>query len=118
MKELTCIICPNGCSLQIDDDLNVSGNICLRGKEFAINEIKDPKRTLTSTCKTSFKDVPVIAVKTDGEIRKDDIIKVMSEINKITVNSRMKIGDVVIKNVLNSGVNIVISSDALMEGNN
>ena len=115
MKELTCIICPNGCSLTIDDDLNVTGNLCPRGQQFAINEIKDPKRTLTSSCKTVFKDIPVIAVKTDGEIRKNDILKVMDIINKTTIDSRMKIGDVVIKDVLNSGVNIVISSNALME---
>lgn len=115
MKELTCIICPNGCRLLIDDDLNVTGNLCIRGKDFAINEIKDPRRTVTSTCKTAFKEVPVVAVKTDGEIRKDDILKVIEEINKIVIDKRMSIGEVVINNVLNSGVNIVLSSNALME---
>lgn len=118
MKEFTCIVCPNGCSLLVDEKLNISGNMCPRGKEFAINEITDPKRTVTSTCKTSFLDAPVVAVKTNGEIRKDDITKVIEEINKITINERMKIGDVVIENVLNSGVNIVISSNILMEERN
>lgn len=115
MRELVCIVCPNGCKLTIDDDLNVTGNLCNRGKDFAINEIKDPKRTVTSTCKTAFKDVPVVAVKTDGEVKKDLVKKVIEEINRITIDSRMKIGDVVIKNVLNSGVNIIISSNRLTE---
>ena len=118
MREFTCIVCPNGCSLLIDENLNVSGNLCPRGKEFAINEVANPKRTVTSTCKTSFKDIPVVAVKTSGEIRKEDINKVIEEINKVTINKRMKIGDVVIENVLNSGVNIVISSNILMEERN
>lgn len=117
MKELTCIICPNGCTLSIDDELNVSGNLCPRGKEFALNEIKDPKRSITTTCKTIFKNVPVIAVRSDGEVRKDDVIKVIDEINKVVIDSKMKIGDVVIKNVLGSGVNIILSSNALMEEN-
>ena len=91
---------------------------CYRSKEFAVNEVTDPKRTVTSTCKTSFKDIPVVAVKTSGEIRKEDINKVIEEINKVTINKRMKIGDVVIENVLNSGVNIVISSNILMEERN
>lgn len=118
MKQITCIVCPNGCLLSIDDNLNVSGNLCLKGKEFAVNEIKDPKRTLTSTCKTVFKDAPVISVKTDKEIRKDDVLKVMEEINKVVIDKRMKIGDIVISDVLNSGANIVISSNVLMEGEN
>lgn len=115
MRELTCIVCPNGCSLTVDDDYNVTGNLCPKGKEFALNEIKDPKRVVTSTCKTSFLDIPVVAVKTDGEVRKDDVIKVIKEINSVTINTKMKIGDTVIKNVINSGVNVVISSNALME---
>lgn len=118
MREFTCIVCPNGCSLSIDENLNVNGNMCLRGKQFAINEVTNPTRTITSTCKTLFKDAPVIAVKSNGEIRKDDINKVIEEINKVTINKRMKIGDKVIENVLNSGVDIVISSNTLMEGRN
>lgn len=117
MKELTCIICPNGCSLSIDNELNVTGNLCPRGKEFAINEIKDPKRSITSTCKTVFKDIPVIAVRSDSEVKKDDVKKVIEEINKITIDKRLPIGEIIIKNVINSGVNIILSSNALMEEN-
>ena len=115
MRELTCIICPNGCQLLIDDDMNVSGNTCPRGAKFAVDEIKDPKRSVTSTCKTTFKDTPVIPVRTDGEVRKDDVIKVIEEINKVVINKPMKINDVVIEDVLNSGVNVILSSNALME---
>ena len=117
MKELTCIICPNGCSLSIDNELNVTGNLCPRGKEFAINEIKDPKRSITSTCKTVFKDIPVIAVRSDSEVKKDDVKKVIEEINRITIDKRLPIGEIIIKNVINSGVNIILSSNALMEEN-
>ena len=118
MREFTCIVCTNGCNLNVDDNLNVTGNLCPRGKEFAINEITNPKRTITSTCKTIYENVPVIAVKSDGEINKDDVIKVVDEIKKVTIDSHKKIGDVVISNVINSGVNIVISSNALMEEDN
>ena len=27
MKELICIMCPKGCRLTVDDDLNVTGNL-------------------------------------------------------------------------------------------
>ena len=38
MKEFICIECPKGCHLKVDDDLNVTGNTCPRGKVYAINE--------------------------------------------------------------------------------
>ena len=115
MKELTCIVCPNGCHLIVDDNLNVSGNICNRGKEFALQELSNPQRTITTTCKTKFIDIPVVPVKTDGTINKDLIQDVVKEINKITIEEKLGIGDIVIKNVLNTGVNIVMSSNILKE---
>ena len=35
MKELICITCPRGCHLQVDDNLNVTGNMCPRGAAYA-----------------------------------------------------------------------------------
>jgi CxxC motif-containing protein len=49
MKEFICIECPKGCHLKIDDELNVTGNTCPRGKKYAINEVTCPKRVITST---------------------------------------------------------------------
>ena len=118
MKELVCINCPNSCHLLIDENtLQVSGNRCPRGETFAKDELTRPMRTLCSSVKTVFTDVPVIAVKVSGQIPKDKIFEVMKEINKITVKERMPIGSIVIKNVLDLGVNVVISSGRMMETN-
>ena len=46
MRELTCIVCPRGCRLKIDDDLNVTGNSCPRGAQYAKDELTNPKRTM------------------------------------------------------------------------
>lgn len=116
MKELTCIVCPNGCRLTIDDDLNVTGNICKRGEEFAKQELTNPQRSVTSTCKTSFIDYPVVAVKTDKTVNKDMVKDVIKEINKITIDSRLGIGEIVIKDVLKTGVNVVLCTNDLKEG--
>ena len=115
MKKLTCIICPNGCHLSIDENtLNVSGNKCDRGKEFAIKELTNPTRTISTIVKTKYKDVPVIPVKVSKEIPKDMIFKVIEEINKITINHPVKTGDVIISNVCKiEGVDVVITSDIL-----
>ena len=52
MKEFICIECPKGCRLKVDDEMNVTGNTCIRGKTYAINELTCPKRVITSTPKS------------------------------------------------------------------
>ncbi|SKB00809.1 CxxC motif-containing protein [Caloramator quimbayensis] len=114
MEEFTCIICPNGCKIKvekIEDGFKVEGNICKRGYEFAINEMTNPKRSLCTTVKTSYKDFPRLPVKTDREIPKDMIFKVMEEINKINLTHMVKSNDIIIENVLGTGANIVSTCD-------
>lgn len=52
LREFICIMCPQGCSLQADEEngkvLKVSGNTCPRGKEYAIQEITAPMRNIAT----------------------------------------------------------------------
>ena len=107
MRELTCIICPNSCSLQIDDNLNVSGNLCERGRNFALQEMTDPKRSLTTTVRAKGLDKKVIPVKTDGEISKDMIQEAMKVLHQIVIDHPVKAGDVIVENICNSHVNVI-----------
>lgn len=114
VKKFTCINCPFGCSLTAyvdNNDIKVEGNRCKRGENYAINEIKDPKRIVTSTSKVRGGDRPVVSVKTANEIPKRLIFDVMKEINKVTVKAPVSIGDIVIKNVLDTGADIVATSN-------
>lgn len=113
-KEFTCIVCPNGCHLVVDingDNIKVSGNTCKKGEEFAITELTNPVRTISSTVRTCFKDCPVVPVRVSAPIPKEKIFDVMNEINKVLVDKRLKIGDVVIKNVLGLGSDVIAISD-------
>ena len=62
MKELICILCPRGCRLKVDDNLNVTGNFCPRGIIYAKTEITNPTRSLTSTVKIKAKDAVRLSV--------------------------------------------------------
>ena len=42
IKKITCIVCPNGCEIEIDGD-NIRGYTCKRGLEYAKNELLAPK---------------------------------------------------------------------------
>lgn len=116
MKKLVCIVCPNSCELEITQDENgisVRGNKCKRGVQFAADEMTAPKRTISSVVKTAFKSVPVLPVRVSAEIPKDKIFDVMNEINHVTLKKRVKRGEVIIKNVLSLGVDIIATSDVL-----
>lgn len=113
VKKMTCINCPLGCSLVVSingEDIQVSGNKCKRGQEYGINEIKDPRRIVTSTIKVTGGDRPLVSIKTDREIPKKLIFEAMKIINQRSIKAPVKIGDVLIENVLETGVNIVATS--------
>ena len=118
MTELTCIVCPRGCKLQIEAEnggYTVTGNGCKRGGVFAVNEMTDPKRTICSTVRTVFPDVPVLPVRVSDEIPKNRIFDVMHEINKAVVKTPVGRGEAVIKNVLDLGVDVIATSNMLKE---
>lgn len=111
-RELICISCPKGCHLKVDEDkLTVSGNSCPKGAEYGINEVTNPVRIVTSTVKVSGGEVPVVPVKTEKSIPKGLIMKCMEEINKVTIKAPAMIGDIVIKNVLETGVDVVVTKN-------
>lgn len=108
VKELICIVCPRGCHLKVDTELEtVTGNSCKRGEIYGLNEVKNPTRIVTSTVKIDGCDNMVVPVKTEEPIPKGMIFDVMKEINKASINLPIKVGDVIVENVLGTGVNIV-----------
>ncbi len=111
MKELTCIICPRGCHLVVDDELNVSGNSCPRGAVYAKQELTHPTRTLTTTVRIVSKKEVSLPVKSDKPLPKEKIFDAMALINKTSVKAPIEIGDVVIKNIFGLDVNIVATKD-------
>lgn len=106
-KELICIMCPVGCHLHVDEQDNISGNKCKRGLIYGLEEIKAPKRTLTSTVKTTSIDMPRLPVKTNKPLPKELIFNAMEKLNDIIVKNNVKIGDIIIKNICETDVDII-----------
>lgn len=114
MGKIICIVCPRGCNIEIyenEQGFATIGNYCLKGKEYAINEMISPKRSVTSTVKTSFKALPRLPVRTDRDIDRKDIFAVMKQLDKVTINYPVHGGDILVANILNSGVNIIATLD-------
>jgi CxxC motif-containing protein len=114
MKKLTCIVCPKGCDLEIEmknDEYLVKGNLCNRGRFYAINEMTNPMRSITTTIKTKYKTAPRLPVRTDKEIEVKTIFPLMQVLDEVELDHPVHTGEIVVENVLNTGVNIIATSD-------
>ncbi len=90
--------------------LSVSGNACKRGMTYANDECTHPRRTVTST--VMLDDGTPLAVKTSGTVPKEKIFEVMAEINRAKTKKGTKIGDVIIKNVAGTGIDVIATANS------
>ena len=115
MKEFICINCPLGCHLTVDDsdkeNVKVTGNTCKRGETYGINEVLHPKRMVTSSVSVLNGERPVVSVKTKDAIPKELIFESLEVLKKTKLKAPVKIGDIVVKNVLNTGVDFVATAN-------
>lgn len=111
MKEMTCIVCPVGCHLMIDDEEQVTGNRCPRGLVYAKEELKNPKRMVTSTVRTNHPLYPRLSVKTSKPIAKALVFKAIEALSLIEVTQSIYIGDVVINQILGTDVDMIATKD-------
>ena len=106
-RNMTCIICPRGCSLEVDisrENICVSGNACPKGEEYAINECTNPVRTVTATIRVSNRYNTMVSVKTVTPVPKDNMMDVMKALRDIQVEAPLHIGDVVLYNICGSDI--------------
>ena len=110
-KELTCIICPMGCTLNVSLEngkfVSVTGNTCPRGAKYAENEMTAPRRVLTSTIRVVGGHLPLCPVRTKGDIPKEKLFEAMNEINSAQISAPVKIGDILLENVAGTGVSVI-----------
>jgi CxxC motif-containing protein len=116
IKKLTCIECPRGCALSVDVEncrvVSVSGNQCPKGEGYAIAEIENPSRILTATVIAQGLNLKLVPVRTDRPIPKAKIQEAMQAIRKLCLERTVEVGDVIVKNFLGLGVNLIASRSA------
>ena len=106
-RNLTCIICPRGCSLSVEGEgtnLNVTGNACPKGKQYAIDECTHPTRTVTSIVRVSNREDTMVSVKTAAPIPKENIFDVMALIRAASVEAPIQSGTVILSDVFGTQV--------------
>ena len=109
-RKITCILCPRGCAMTVTGDLGslqVSGNTCPKGAEYAIAECTNPVRTVTSTVRVNNRKDTMVSVKTAAPVLKGKMMDVMAALRSITVSAPVKIGDVILTDVF--GTDIIVT---------
>lgn len=113
-KELICIVCPNGCQLEVTYEvtprikvINVSNHLCDKGETWAANELENPMRHIASSILVEKGTFKLVSVRTETPIPLGDIRKVMRTIKKKKVKPPITINQVLIKNPAGVSTNII-----------
>ncbi|MCG8571727.1 MAG: DUF1667 domain-containing protein [Spirochaetes bacterium] len=112
-QELICIVCPMGCRLNVElkdndiENIQIEGNQCKRGIAYAKKELTFPTRMLPTTVKLQNGFLNRLPVRTKEVIPKELIFKCMQAINQVEVKAPVKIGDVILKNICNTGIDLI-----------
>lgn len=113
MKELICIVCPQGCRLRVDEskDYAVTGNRCPRGMAYGRTELENPVRTITSTVAVRGAMYPRCPVKTSAPIPKALIFEAMRTLDGLVLDAPVHLGQVVVRDVCGTGVDFVATRE-------
>lgn len=121
-KNLTCINCPIGCSLTVrmegEQVIKVSGNTCKRGEIYARKEVTNPTRIVTSTVKVVNGKSDMVSVKTKEDIPKGKIFDCVRALKNVQVEAPVRIGDVIVKDIADTGVKVVATKNVELSRKN
>lgn len=119
--QINCTTCPSECLLtvEIERDVNgnvarvrsVTGNSCPRGDTFAHQELTCPMRVLTTTVAVSGGDEALVPVRTAEAIPLALHAQAMDLIRGLVVNAPIRMGDIILPNLLDTNINLIASMD-------
>ena len=100
-----------GCPLVVTMDggevVSVTGNTCKRGEIYGRKEVTNPTRIVTSTVRVSGGSIDMVSVKTKEDIPKGKIFDCVKALKTVEVAAPVHIGDVIMKDVAGTGVDVV-----------
>ena len=108
--KLTCIICPRGCEMEVTEtngQWTVTGNECKRGQDYAVQEARNPVRTLTTSLPVTGGDYEMVSVKTASPIPKAKIPEALKELEGMTLAAPVAMGQSIVPDIAGTGVDII-----------
>ena len=114
-KLIICTVCPQGCRITVTGEgssiASVTGFTCARGEAYARQEFVCPMRILTGSVRAEGATEPLLPVRSAERIPRDKIPECMKILRTVKVKPPVAIRDVVVRNILDTGVDIVASGE-------
>jgi CxxC motif-containing protein len=98
--------------------IKVSGNTCKRGEIYARKEVTNPTRIVTSTVKVVNGKSDMVSVKTKEDIPKGKIFDCVRALKNVQVEAPVRIGDVIVKDIADTGVKVVATKNVELSRKN
>ena len=119
-KEFTCIVCPNGCDITVetvestkervcenDRPYVITGAACKRGEAYVLQELTDPRRTISTSVLVKNGEMPLVSVRLTRPIPLEKIPQAVREIHCLTPQAPVYSGDVLIKGLLGHDCDVI-----------
>jgi len=110
-RHFVCVVCPIGCEIDVVHDgskiISMEGSKCKKSEEFVSQELIEPMRILTTTVRIRGARWPVIPVRTDKSVPKRLFPRIMGQLRRIKLQAPVSILDVVVRNIVGTGANII-----------
>lgn len=114
-RDLVCVACPLGCPITVEYEgtevFSVTGNTCKRGDAYARTEVVNPTRSLATSVKVNGGVHPVVPVRSSQPVPKSMMFDCMKVINAASVDAPVRIGQVIIPNILDTGADIIATNN-------
>ena len=111
-RDFICIVCPSSCRLSVYEEggeIKVTGNECRRGEEHGVEEYREPLRMLTTTVAVRGASLSRLPVISNREIPKAKLGEALNLLYKMEVSAPVKCGDIIVKNISDTGADVVAS---------
>ena len=119
-KKIICITCPLGCEIAVRGEgkeiQSIEGHQCKRGETYASDEFIAPMRIFTSSVRVTGANTPLVPVRSRSPIPKGMLLRCVAQLRDIELKAPVSLYDVVIPDILGSGIDIVTTAAANADG--
>jgi CxxC motif-containing protein len=91
--------------------VKVTGYKCKEGRQYVLEEYRDPVRILTTTIRTEGSPRPLLPVRTNRPILKSKLKEATFALVRVKAKPPVRVGQVILPNLLETGADLVATDD-------
>lgn len=117
MREFTCIICPNGCIISADIEIerkvctirSVDGACCVRGEAYVRQELTEPRRNMATSVLVKGGMLPLASVRLTNPIPGDRLFDALEVLKTYSLTAPVPAGTIIVRNILGYDADVIVT---------